>query len=189
MPISAPSGGGGASSDVLTPVGKWVNAPTQASGTQAYSNGAALIHAVSLPKCRIDGLAANVGFEGSAGARVRCVAWADSNGLPGAVVADTGRLPADVVGGGPAIGTVTTFQHPGGRLWLAAIPQGAPATNPQLFFTAGAGDAFPSNTVAGSQAVSALSKTILDAPGNNPATNADWTLSPSPPRVAVRIAA
>jgi hypothetical protein len=174
--------GGGSAESVFAPSGNWVSVPSSGAGTQAVPLNGARIDWIDLPPCQIDRLGFEVTVLGAAGSLTRVCAWFDSGfGGPGLLAADGGQIATDGTTGVKS--AVVAIVHPGGRLWVCAINQGAAAPA-----TLRCVSTSPHQVVASGQpttdTVPAWTATIPGVPPNNPV---GFFANNPPNRVTVRI--
>lgn len=152
---------------LYAPTGRWISPSLGGNGASVFANGNARVLSIELPPRTVTQLACEVTTAGSAATSfVRIVAWADNNGLPGAIVADSARILADTIGFKTA---VVSINHPGGLLWVAAINQGAPAVDATLRFISSSGRQTIGDALnVGLNHAYVIDASVLDAPTANP---------------------
>jgi parallel beta-helix repeat protein len=114
---------GGVAGETIVFGGNTGNIASQAEGRLIFT-------AYWVPKTTpISRIAVYVGLAGSAGSVVRIGAYADDNGIPGALIFDAGTVSSATTGDKE----ITTSQTlPAGRFWLAAVVQGGADTLARL---------------------------------------------------------
>lgn len=114
---------------------------------------------------------------GSTGAVVRMVAYAHTNGMPGALLADTGQIAATGTG---ALGesAAVSFSAGPGVVWLGTVVQGAAVTRPQLLVGIDQGINLPLPIEVASINQYGASGYYADIGTGSPPSS--WSSSPSP---------